>query len=172
MQAKRGFFSAIFITALVVGGSVYFWQANKIWFLEKRIAQIEADRPRIGSAVGAYRLNSEQWAKFVEVAKVPPGRTYRVFITYNGSCEDCAIFAQNLLNRLALIPGWESNAGAGMPDPLQKGLLVRVHSKSLVSDEAKAITHALQATGLNALIHEEPILGKDAAPDLLIGIPQ
>lgn len=120
----------------------------------------------------AYRLTSEQWARFIETAKVPPGQAYRVFIFYNGSCEECAILAQHLFDRLALISGWTFNGGAGMPDPLQSGLLVQVHSKSNVTDEAIAIARALQAAGLNAVITEEPALGEDAAPQLFIGIPQ
>ena len=65
MQAKLGVFSAMALTALVVGGMVYVWQSDKIWYLEKRIEQLETDRPRNSGATGAYHLTSEQWAKFI-----------------------------------------------------------------------------------------------------------
>ena len=172
MQAKLGFFSAIALAALVSGGVVYVWQSDKIWFLEKRIEQLKTDRPRNSGVTGEYHLSSEQWAKFIDAAKVPPGETYQIFIFYNSSCEECAILAQNLLNRLALIPGWTSNAGAGMSDPLVKGQLVQVPRKSVASDEAKSFARALQAAGLNAVIAEEPAMGEGARPNLFIGIPQ
>ena len=134
--------------------------------------QRQAGRPDNNTLSRVYQLTPDQWARFVEAAEVPPGLAYRVFIYYNGSCEECAILAQNLLNRLTSIPGWESSGGAGMPDPLQKGLLVQVHSKTKVPAEAKAIAHALQAAGLDAMIVEEPVLGENTASQLFIGIPQ
>ncbi len=172
MQAKRGFYSAIIATALIVGAVVYVLQEYRIWFLEKQIDQLQTTSAGDSKPSGVYRLTSEQWARFVEAAKVPSGKTYRVFTIYNDSCEECAIFARHLFNRLTLIPGWTVEGGAGMLDPLLHGLIVGVYSKTPVTEEAKAIASALQATGLNVVISEDPGLRENAMPHLAIGIPK
>ena len=118
-----------------------------------------------------YSLTSEQWAKFIEAAKVPTGETREILMTYNLSCDKCFRLAHAAAERLMMLPGW-TLAGGGtagdMGDPVQ-GINVRVYSKQPAPESAIAIAQAFQAAGLSVSIVEYVGLRKGAKPHVYIG---
>lgn len=115
--------SPFFGPALVLGGILWLifvgepkrgvlrahWWSYVGWSLVVLLAAVVLITGTFGYAVsilGPRNINSEQIARFVSAARLPPGTTYTVAVEADITCPDCETYGDRLVEVIGRAQGW------------------------------------------------------------------